>query len=273
MDKELLISALQQQKTIRLIALETHQSITNVRYWMKKFGLKPTANPRRWTDDEMIAAIKNSTTISEVLRTLGLTVRPGNFETVHRFIALHNCDVSHFTGQASGKGGIEIKPLKDILTVNSFYKRSALKRRLIKDKLIEEKCNICGQMPEWKGKKLVLVLDHINGINNDNRLNNLRLLCPNCNSQQSTFCGRNKRISLKANHCCLCNKEISKRAKMCMKCRNETHEYKRKIKNRPSIETLQKELATSNYVAVGKKYGVSDNAIRKWIKPKPYEKN
>jgi 5-methylcytosine-specific restriction endonuclease McrA len=52
---------------------------------------------------------------------------------------------------------------------------------------------LCGQQPMWNGKQLVLILDHINGINNDNRLENLRLLCPNCNSQTPTFAGRNAR--------------------------------------------------------------------------------
>jgi 5-methylcytosine-specific restriction endonuclease McrA len=64
-----------------------------------------------------------------------------------------------------------------------------LKRRLISESLLENKCSIqeCG-LTEWCGRPIVLVLDHINGVNNDNRLENLRFLCPNCNSQQDTFC-------------------------------------------------------------------------------------
>jgi len=83
-------------------------------------------------------------------------------------------------------------PLESVMTENSTYNRCHLKRRLIQDGIIANKCCECGLAPEWNGKKLVLVLDHINGVSNDHRKENLRLLCPNCNSQQSTFAGRNK---------------------------------------------------------------------------------
>ena len=62
---------------------------------------------------------------------------------------------------------------------------------MIEENFIENKCSECGLQNKWKDKKLVLVLDHINGTNDDYRLKNLRLLCPNCNSQQKTFAGRN----------------------------------------------------------------------------------
>lgn len=70
--------------------------------------------------------------------------------------------------------------------------RGSLKRLLIKEDVIQNKCFCCGIDPIWNNKPLVFVLDHINGVNNDNRLENLRLLCPNCNSQTETFSGRNK---------------------------------------------------------------------------------
>ena len=68
-----------------------------------------------------------------------------------------------------------------------------MKSRLIKEEILEYKCALCGNTGEWQGQSLTLQLDHINGINNDNRLKNLRLLCPNCHSQTKTFSGRNKR--------------------------------------------------------------------------------
>jgi Zn finger protein HypA/HybF involved in hydrogenase expression len=67
-----------------------------------------------------------------------------------------------------------------------------LKRRLIKEGLLVNRCSECDSLPEWRGKPLTMVLDHRNGDNTDNRLENLRLLCPNCNSQQATFAGRNR---------------------------------------------------------------------------------
>ena len=80
-----------------------------------------------------------------------------------------------------------------ILIPNSRVGRGCLKKYLIKHNLIPYKCQQCGGGDSWEGKPLVLVIDHINGIRNDNRIENLRFLCPNCNSQMDTFCGKNTR--------------------------------------------------------------------------------
>ena len=69
-----------------------------------------------------------------------------------------------------------------------------MKARLIKEGYIEYKCAICG-IKDWLGQPLSLQLDHINGINDDHRLENLRLLCPNCHSQTDTYAGKNKGVS------------------------------------------------------------------------------
>lgn len=79
-----------------------------------------------------------------------------------------------------------------MMVENSDYRRSALRRRLIKEKILPYECAICQLEPRWKGKSLSFVLDHINGTHNDHRKENLRWLCPNCNSQTDTFSGRNR---------------------------------------------------------------------------------
>ena len=86
-----------------------------------------------------------------------------------------------------------LSPLDEILVKNSTYNRFHLKKRLLKQNLLENTCAICGCQPIHNGKPLVLVIDHINGVHNDNRINNLRMLCPNCHSQTDTFSGRNKK--------------------------------------------------------------------------------
>ena len=83
-------------------------------------------------------------------------------------------------------------PLNDVLVENSSYARHLLKKRIIKENLLEYKCSCCGIGDSWNEKKLVLQLDHINGVNNDHRLENLRFVCPNCHSQQDTYAAKNR---------------------------------------------------------------------------------
>ena len=99
--------------------------------------------------------------------------------------------------------------------------------------------------------KISLILDHINGVHNDNRIENLRIVCPNCNAGLDTFAGKNNKSE---------NKEKIKEIK-----KQENTNSRRKVE-RPPIEQLIKEIGEIGYSATGRKYGVSDNAIRKWIK-------
>jgi Zn finger protein HypA/HybF involved in hydrogenase expression len=88
--------------------------------------------------------------------------------------------------------GKSITPTAEMLKQNSFYSNESVKSRILKDNLLEYKCIKCGCNGLWQGETIVLDLDHINGDNTDNRLENLRFLCPNCHSQTSTYKGRNK---------------------------------------------------------------------------------
>jgi hypothetical protein len=127
---------------------------------------------------------------------LSLHPTGGNYVSIHQAIKRLELDASHFTGRGHLKGKqhdwTPTISFEEILVENSTYNnRSKLKSRLIKAGLLKNACYECG-IAEWRGKALSLVLDHINGQNDDNRLGNLRLLCPNCNSQTETFAGRNK---------------------------------------------------------------------------------
>jgi Zn finger protein HypA/HybF involved in hydrogenase expression len=147
----------------------------------------------------------------------------------------------------------------EIFIENSSFSRQHLKERIIKSELIDYKCEECGNEGEWNGKKLSLHLEHKNGVNDDNRLENLTFLCPNCHSQTETYSGKKKRKEKKK---CECGREIFKTSKMCLECNSIKN---RKIE-RPSVEYLKEEISDLGYKAVGRKYGVSDNTIRKWIK-------
>jgi len=149
---------------------------------------------------ELKDAVKTSNSLSEILRHFDMKSR-GNIKTIKKRMIEEGIDYSHIPlGKYCNVGrkfdGFENKrkiPLSEVMVENSTYNRCHLKRRLLKNGTLENKCYNCGLLPIWDSKELVMVLDHSNGINNDHREENLRLLCPNCNSQTPTFSGRNTR--------------------------------------------------------------------------------
>lgn len=152
---------------------------------------------RRYTDEEIINAVRCRFSIAQVLKILRLSPTGCNCKAMQAHFARLALDASHFTGQGHLKGKRHTwtpkRPLAEILVVNSTYVgTSHLKARLLKEGVLVNHCYECGMAPLWQGKPLVLIFDHNNGDHSDNRLDNLRLLCPNCNSQQGTFAGKNK---------------------------------------------------------------------------------
>lgn len=82
--------------------------------------------------------------------------------------------------------------IEDVFVKNSTKTRHVAKKIILERNLLKHECGICGLLPEWNNKKLVLQLDHINGVNDDHRLSNLRFLCPNCHTQQDTYAAKNR---------------------------------------------------------------------------------
>lgn len=154
--------------------------------------------PSALADEEKFrAAVSANRSIAGVLRVFGLDVTGANYAAVKRRVRLMALDTSHWTGQAHRRGSTTPvappRPLHRVLVEHSTYTTtSALKSRLLRAGLLVETCAVCGLGPRWNSLPLTFVLDHINGVFDDHRIENLRLLCPNCNSQQPTFAGRNK---------------------------------------------------------------------------------
>ena len=150
------------------------------------------------SDEQFVELLKKSSTISEVLFKLGYTVKGNSwgYSQVKRRMDDLNLDYSIFKGKSAVIKANKLNNIKkeDILKENCKHQRTVLRRYVIKNNLIPYKCAICG-CTEWQGKTLSLELDHINGINNDNRLENLRFLCPNCHSQTSTYGSRNQQLN------------------------------------------------------------------------------
>ena len=145
------------------------------------------------SDDEFRNIVANSLSYSDCLRALGLGTNGGSStDVLKERIAELNCSIDHFSRSRSN--AYKKYPIEEILVENSTYMNiSSLKHRLVAENILEYRCSICG-INEWLGQPISLQLDHINGIHNDHRRENLRFLCPNCHSQTETYAGRNKNI-------------------------------------------------------------------------------
>lgn len=153
---------------------------------------------RTWTDDQLIEAVKTSYSRRAVLVVLGLVPAGGNYDQIRRRIDALGLDTSHFLGMGWNKGGVgtrKPRPLEELLVKGSDVQSYKLKKRLFISKLKKPVCELCGWAKTSVDGRIPLELDHINGDRFDNRINNLRILCPNCHSLQPTHRGRNKKIS------------------------------------------------------------------------------
>lgn len=227
----------------------------------------------RFPEKEVRLAVAASMSFAETLRNLGLCPTGGNWKTLRRYTREHGIPTDHFDPYASSRGPKARIPIAQILVEGSTYSRNHLKARLYDEGLKLPVCELCGQGEEWLGRRLAMILDHINGVRDDNRIENLRIVCPNCAATFDTHCGRKNRMQTRL--CARCGKEFQPRygrQKYCS--RYCAMRYPRKKGPdpsawkvaRPSHELLLREIAETSWSAVGRKYGVSDNAVRKWVR-------
>lgn len=224
---------------------------------------------RRWTDEQLTEAVKSCQTMSDVLRHLGLSVSPGNFNSVNKHVARLSLSKSHFSGKAHGKSRPGRVETKDLLQKNSGIGSTKLKVRLLQEGLLKERCVRCGLGPLWQGERLCLQLDHINGDPTDNTLDNLRILCPNCHAQTSNFRGKNRASRYRAEiHTCPdCGSRRNRQAVACQPCHSARREQKT---GWPPPEEVRDEVTRTSYMSVARKLGVSDNAVRKYLTRKSH---
>lgn len=228
-----------------------------------------------WEDEQAIReAVAASLSASEALRRLELRAAGGNFAQLRRYTMRYGISTAHFDptkARLASRGGRAVRPLDEILVAGSTYSRHQLKKRLYREGLKEPCCEECGQGEEWRGARMSLILDHINGVPNDHRLENLRILCPNCNATLDTHCGRNARLP--ARRCVHCEREFQPaepRQRFCSRAcgwksperKGARHDLRRV--ERPPYDELLAMLAADGYEATGRRFGVSGNAVRKW---------
>ena len=148
---------------------------------------------KHYTTEDVKRAVAENKSVAGVLRQLGLRPIGGNYKTIHNLIRELHFDTSHFTGQGWNVGlGFNPKPAisdDDIFIENSDYRCSWRLRERYKKKTGICHCEQCG-LSEWQGQTMPLEIHHINGNNLDNRIENLKLLCPNCHALTNNYRGR-----------------------------------------------------------------------------------
>lgn len=230
--------------------------------------------------------------MADVLRFLGKHPSGNAHAYLSKRIIELGLDTSHFLGKRAGSvknKGKGAKTAKDLLILNSpafSAPQAEALRRCLFEIGREHKCEVCGLLPEWVDKKLVLQIDHRNGLKWDNTPENLRFICPNCHSQTPTFCTKNlgnlesvsflirkeaeklekeNEIFLKEKRFCPdCGKRIHKDHEKCSVCRRKKP-IAAPNRNKVSREQLVSVLGTMPMTSVGRLFGVSDNTIRQWV--------
>jgi HNH endonuclease len=241
--------------------------------------------PRRapFSEADARRAIAGASCWADALRALGYEVKAANYRTLQKWATRWNLSTHHFDPNLGRKraGGAQETPLDEVLVEGSRHNRYNLKRRLLAIGRIDSRCELCGQGELWHGRRMSLVLDHINGVSNDNRIENLRMVCANCAATLETHCGRNlprERVcpgcgesfvprNMRHRHC----SEKCWGAVRSVALRGIPQPARRKVE-RPPYEQLIAEVQSTGYLAVGRTYGVSDKAVRKWIRWYEYER-
>ena len=148
------------------------------------------ANKHKYTKELLEPLVKESKNWTELFKKLGIINGGGNYNHIKKHLIKHEISTDHFVskGESIKQTKYALTELDLLFSINSPYSRQTVKRYIYTLGLKPIECELCGLGEEWQGKKMSLILDHINGINNDHRLENLRLVCPNCNATLDTHC-------------------------------------------------------------------------------------
>lgn len=211
------------------------------------------------SNEEFIELVKQSNTAEEVKKALGYTNCGGNTNRLFKKRCKElKIDTSHFDPIKS-RGHIK-RSFDNVFCKNSTADQETLRRWYLKGEYSDYKCSIC-RINTWNNKFLTLRLDHINGVNNDNRLENLRWLCPNCDSQSEFYCGRNTKSRKNTNVCIDCGKPVENHAARCIEC------YKKQSKTAKILDSItredfKKEIREKSFQSIADRFSVARGTLR-----------
>lgn len=218
-----------------------------------------------FSDEDFINIVNSSYSMTEIALKLGYAAHSGSNATrIRERIDELGLSTQHFS---RGNRRLVKRNEENVFIENSTASQKTLRLWYKKGEYTPYICSICGQEPFWQGKDLTLILDHINGHNHDDRLENLRWVCPNCNQQLDTTGAKNinklAESSQEKHYCIDCGKEISYGGTRCRQCNGKLHAVP--LENMPvTREELKQLIRTKTFVDIGKQFNVADNSIRKW---------
>lgn len=202
-----------------------------------------------------------SKTFAEIIRRIGLATTSTAYRDVKRRARRENVSLDHIPKGLSTNAGKPSRNRTPLEKIMASGQRGWIKTALRRENVIPYVCAVCQLGPVWNGKLLTLRIDHINGDSSDNRLDNFRFVCPNCDSQLPTFSGRNHKRRTK---CVDCSKTITPGCARCIDCDLKARAHKTKI-IWPEIATLLEDVKRYGYREIGTRLGVSDKAVKKHL--------
>ena len=192
---EELKKSIQDKKTLSETSKDLNLSISAIRYYLRKYNLLEERNNKLknkglLADKEKLSELcETSLNALDLLQKVGLKPTNGNYKTLYKMLDLHELYVNREHKKYRWKKSKYTN--EDRFCINSKVSRDVIKKYILKNLLLEYKCSICGLENVWNNKPLVLQLEHKNGVYNDNRLENLTFLYPNCHTQTKTYSGKN----------------------------------------------------------------------------------
>lgn len=218
----------------------------------------------KWTDEELVAAVADSTSLLQVTEKLKLAKSGNTHQLVRQHIRRLDLDTSHWVCSAwrarQGFRKIDLS-LDEVLVDPCPCKSAYVRRRVKREQVFPYRCAKCG-LTGWQGEPITLQLDHINGVHSDCRRENLRWLCPNCHSQTSTWGAKQR-----GRRCQDCGRRVTSKSAHCRRCAGIRNKQTVQTKaDWPALADLCAMLITQSYVAVAAHLGVSDAAVRKRLR-------